>query len=160
MLLCWEVVVPPPGPFPTYFPLFPHGGSCPGDFRRELLRYVCQQRWRGLKACSSNTILKKKKKRKKVQALAYPKAVLFWIIICLVAVPRVPYRCVSPSQDSQNIQMMLDGVLPCEDNTAFQGKNMKICGVDPVLELSVTLSCPQPQGTAEGFSIYLAWANS
>lgn len=47
--------------------LFPsvlsHGGSCPGDFRRELLRCACQLRWTSLEACSSNTHTEKKKSR-------------------------------------------------------------------------------------------------
>lgn len=47
--------------------LFPsvlsHGGSCPGDFRRELLRCACQQRWTSLETCSSNTHTEKKKSR-------------------------------------------------------------------------------------------------
>lgn len=75
-----------------------------------------------------------------------------------MAFPRVPHGCVSPSQDSPSIEITRDGqdeVLPCKDNAAFQGKKIKRCGVDPVLEQIVTLSSPQPQGTAEVLSIFL-----
>lgn len=108
-----------------------HGGLCPGHFRWELLRCACQQRWSSLKACSSNTHPEKKKKLKKVQALPYPEAVLLWIIICLAALPRVPNRCVSPSQGSQNMEIMWDGrdeALPCKDDTAFQREKLKYVG--------------------------------
>lgn len=59
-MLCWEVAVLPQTLFPS---VLPHGAGCPGDFRRELLRDVCQQRWSSKKACSSNTHPKGEKKK-------------------------------------------------------------------------------------------------